>query len=136
MSCSHSPRPRHSIGVLRRIALNQKGSDLEYLASLRTLSVLLAMEVDPKDGLSSSKTEMELERKRSLLGMARTISAKISQDFSEGYELKEKLSSEWIVNVDEDEDEAVRQNALRVAVIGTGWMARALVKVMAEVGTS
>lgn len=94
------------------------------------------MEVDPKDGLSSSKTEMELERKRSLLGMARTISAKISQDFSEGYELKEKLSSEWIVNVDEDEDEAVRQNALRVAVIGTGWMARALVKVMAEVGTS
>ena len=92
------------------------------------------MDIDPKDSLSTPTSELgSIERKRSLLGLARTISAKISQDLSEGYELKEKLSSEWLVNIDDDEDEGVKQNATRVAVIGTGWMARALVKVMVEV---
>lgn len=91
------------------------------------------MDIDPKDSLATQSTEKGLERKRSLLGLARTISSKISQDLSQGFELQEKLSAEWLVNIDDDEDEGVRQNATRVAVIGTGWMARALVKVMVEV---
>lgn len=91
------------------------------------------MDIDPKDSLATQSTEMGLERKRSLLGLARTISSKISQDLSQSFELQEKLSAEWLVNIDDDEDEGVRQNATRVAVIGTGWMARALVKVMVEV---
>lgn len=93
------------------------------------------MDIDPEDSLSTSNTDMGIVRKRSLLGLARTISSKLSQEFSEGYELKEKISAEWLVNIDDDEDEGVRTNATRVAVIGTGWMARALVKVMVEVSS-
>lgn len=87
--------------------------------------------------LSTPKTEIELEKKSSFLGVARKLSSRISLDLSlrGGNELKEKRSAEWIVAVDDDEDDGVRQNATRVAVIGTGWMARALVKVMAEVST-
>ena len=86
--------------------------------------------------LSSLKTaEINLEKKKSFIDLARKLSSRISMDFNNGgYELKEKRSAEWIVSVDDDEDDGVRQNATRVAVIGTGWMARALVKVMAEVG--
>lgn len=86
--------------------------------------------------LGTFKTELDLEKKKSFLGLARKLSARISMDFNlGGQELKEKRSAEWIVSIDEDEDDGVRQNATRVAVIGTGWMARALVKVMAEVGS-
>ena len=87
--------------------------------------------------LSTPKTEIELEKKSSFLGVARKLSSRISLDLSlrGGNELKEKRSAEWIVAVDDDEDDGVRQNATRVAVIGTGWMARAIVKVMAEVST-